>query len=129
MLARHEAHVFYAQRRDDLAKALHALAPQLGIVGGVRQVAGEDDEIGLLGKPVHRRHGLLQRVLGVGICSATVAPVRVGELHEMEVGAGLGRRALAGEQASREGDARHSGKLEEIAAILLQHGYGLPQLN
>jgi hypothetical protein len=47
----------------------------------------------------------------------------------MEVGAGLGRRALAGEQASREGDARHSGELEEIAAILLQHGYGLPQLN
>ena len=129
VLARHEAHVLDAQRRDDLAKALHTLAPKLGIVGGVCEVAGEDDEVGLLGKPVHGRHRLLQRVLGVGVCSPAVTPVRVRELHEMKVGTGLGRCAPAGEQAGGEGDARQSGELEEIAAILLQHGDGLPQLN
>ena len=86
VLARHEAHVLDGERGDDLAEALHALATQLGIVSGVREIAGEDDEVGLARQTVHGRHGLGQRVLGVGVCSTAVAPMGVGELHEVEVG-------------------------------------------
>ena len=51
VLARHEAHVLDAERRDDLLEALHARAPLLPIVGGVGEVAGEDDEVGLRARP------------------------------------------------------------------------------
>ena len=109
VLARHKAHVLDTQRRDDLAEALHALAPQLGIVGGVGEVAGEDDEVGRAREAVHRSDGLFQRVLGIGIGRALVAPVGVGELHEVKV-AGLRRGLGAGEQAGGEGDARYTGQ-------------------
>ena len=101
---------------DDLLEALHARAALLAVVGGVGEVAGEDDEVGLLGEAVHGRHGLLQRVLGVGVCRALVAPVGVGELHEVEVG-GLRRGLPAREEPGGEGDAGQAGKLQEIAAI------------
>jgi hypothetical protein len=125
VLARHEAHVLHRERRDDLAEALHALAADLGIVGGMGEIAGEDDEVRLLGQAVHGGHRLLQRVLGIGICSPAVTPVRVGELHEMEV-AGLGASLAAREEPGGEGDTGKAGKLEEIAAIGVRHG-GLPE--
>ena len=122
VLARHEAHVLDGERRDDLLEALHALAPLLAVVGGVGEVAGEDDEVGLAGEAVHGRHGLLQRVLGVGIGGALVAPVGVGELHEVEVAAACAAACAAREQPGGEGDAGDAGQLEEIATIGVLHG-------
>jgi hypothetical protein len=87
VLARHEPHVLHGERRDDLLEALQAGAALLAVVRGVGEVAGEDDEIRFGGEPVHGRHRFLERVLGVGVCGALVAPMGVGELHEVEVAA------------------------------------------
>ena len=51
---------------------------------------------GWLREAVHGRHGLFKRVLGVGIGGALVAPVRVGELDEVEVAALRGGAARRG---------------------------------
>ena len=56
VLARHEAHVFYAQRQNDLAEALHAGAALLRVIGRVGKIAGEDDEVRRVGEAVHGRH-------------------------------------------------------------------------
>ena len=99
-----------------------ALAPLLAIIRSVRQIAGEDDEVGLVGEAVHRGHSLLERVLGVGIGGALEAPMGVGKLHEMEVAGGLRGGLASGEQPGGKGDAGDAGQLEEVATVGMLHG-------
>jgi hypothetical protein len=94
----------------------------------VGEIAGEDDEVGLLDKPVHGRHRLFERMRGVGIGRAAEAPMGVGELHEMEVAGGLRRGTVGREKVRGECDACYAGKLEEIATIGFQHE-GLPRFH
>src|SRR4029077_3251463 len=72
VLARHEADVLDAERAHDLTEALGARAPLIAVFGRMGEVTGEDDEVGLLGKAIHGRHGLLQRVLGIGVCRSAI---------------------------------------------------------
>ena len=47
VLAGHEADVFTLSADDDVLELGHPLAPHRRVVGRVREVAGEDDEVGL----------------------------------------------------------------------------------
>ncbi len=85
VFSRHEADSLDVEAADDVAHLGHAAAALLGIVGRVRQVAGEDDEVGRRLKRVHCSHGFLQGIRGFGIGIARVAPMCIGELHEIEV--------------------------------------------
>ena len=83
----------------DVLEASHTLAAHLVVVRGVRQVAGEDDEVRLLVEAVDRCHGLLERTLGVRIDGRPCeSPVGVGELNEVEV-PGLFSACLLGGRA------------------------------
>ena len=116
VLARNEADVLDLQLADDGLNSLHA-ALALRVVGGVREIAGEDDEVGLVGQAVDRDDRLFERMLGVGIGRALVAPVGVRDLDEVEVAGRLGRRLVAREQACSECDPGHAGELEEVATV------------
>ncbi len=83
---RHEAHVLVLEPLDDVAELAEAPPSLFGIVRGVREVAGEDDEVRLELEAVHRSDRLRQRAARVGIHGRAVeAPVRVGKLDEVEV--------------------------------------------
>src|SRR5215510_16183142 len=55
VLAGHKAHGLDPELTDNLLELGHPCAPHFGIVGGVGQVAGEDDEVRLLIEAVDRR--------------------------------------------------------------------------
>jgi hypothetical protein len=62
-----------------LAEPGQALAALLVVVGGVSQIAGEDDEIRLVGHGVHCRDGLGQCAGEVRVDGGIAeSPVRVG---------------------------------------------------
>ena len=92
VLARHEADVLYLEFADDILELGKALPAHLRVVGGMSQVAGEHDKVGLLGQAVYGSNGLLQRPLGVGVGRAFEAPVCIRQLNEIEV---IVSRALA----------------------------------
>jgi hypothetical protein len=96
VLAGHEAHILDVQLADDLLELGEAAAALLRVVGRVREIAGEHDEIGLLGKRVHRGHRLAQRPLRVRVRRPLEAPVGVGHLHEVEVVHVVGPRGRHG---------------------------------
>ena len=75
VLARHEAHVLDLELADDLLELGKALAAQLRVVGGMRQVAGEHDEVRRLGQAVDGGDGFFQGAFGIGIGRALEAPV------------------------------------------------------
>src|SRR4029453_5747922 len=57
-----------------------------GVVGGVREIAGEDDEDGLVGKRVDVGDRLVERPRGIWVHRrARKAPVQIGHLEEHEV--------------------------------------------
>jgi len=58
MFARHEPHIFYFELADDFFELAQAAPALLGIVGGMSQIAGKDDEIRLRAEVVHGHHGL-----------------------------------------------------------------------
>jgi hypothetical protein len=67
MLAGHQAQRLYLQLGDDRLELAHALLPHRYVVGGVGEIAGEDDEVRLHAHAVDGGDGLLQRhVLGDG---------------------------------------------------------------
>ena len=85
VLARHQVYRTRTQRRDDVAYLRHAAAALGRVVGGMRQVAREHDEIGLARQCVDGRHGLGQRAARVRIRRPFEPPVRIGQLHEHKV--------------------------------------------
>ncbi len=126
VLAGHEVHILHPQILDDVLELGHALAPLRRIVGGMGQIAGEDDEVGLVGERIDLGHRLAQGALRIGIHRRPLeAPVRIGQLHEVEVladaagvsilvaGLGLGEPG----QAGGEYHASHAGEAQELPAI------------
>jgi hypothetical protein len=100
--------------RNDLLELGHAPAPLLCVVGGVGEVAGEDDEVRLPLERVDRGDRAPQgrRRLRVHRGPAK-APMRVRQLDEEEILLlGEGRAA----QAGSEDDPAESGEPEEIPA-------------
>ncbi len=86
MLAGDEAHGLDLELLDDVAELGEALAALLRVVGRVGQIAGEDDEVGLLRQRVDPGDRLLQRAAGVGVgLVALEPPMAVGQLDEMEI--------------------------------------------
>src|SRR5712691_11850936 len=61
VLSRHEANVLVPEALDDVAELGQAPPSLLRIVGGVREVAGEDDEVRLESEAVYRGDRLRQR--------------------------------------------------------------------
>ena len=117
MLAGHEAHVLVVEPGDDVAEFGQAPAPFLRIVRGVGEVAREDDEIRLDRERVHRRHRLLQRAAGVRVEGiALEAPMRIRELHEIELVLLRAHAGATGESGGEHG-AADAGELEEVPAI------------
>ena len=116
VLAGHEAHVLHLEFADDVAEFRQALPALLGVVGGVREVAGEHDEVGLLLEAVDGGNGLFERPLGVGVGRSFEAPVRVGQLHEIEIVGGL-RAARERIQARGEYRAAYACQFEEVAPV------------
>jgi hypothetical protein len=112
VFARHEAHLLDLQGRDDVAELRHPAAPLDGIVGGVREVAGEDDEFRLLRQRVDAGDRLPQRVGGVRIRGTREAPVGVRQLHEEEVLVGGGGRRAGGGCASDQARRVHGAPSE-----------------
>ena len=107
---------------DDGLEFSHPLAALALVVGGVGEVAGEDDEVGCRGQRVDRGHGLPERVGRLGIGWAFEAPVRVRELDEEEIvrlRAGLAQDVGAGSGQTRgENHSAQAEKLHEIATSL-----------
>ena len=129
MLTGHEADVLYLELADDLLELGKPLPAHFRVVGGMGQVAGEDDEVGLLGQAVDGSHGLFERPLGVGIGWALEAPMGVGQLDEVEVivSSALGRgHGAGGARDAKAGGEHHAAqacqfqKLSSIDRVL--HG-------
>src|SRR5262249_13394695 len=80
VLAGEEAQRLDLERGDDLLELREPLTPLLRVVGRARQIAREDEEVGLRLHRVERRHRLLQRELGIGVRRSLETPVRIGEL-------------------------------------------------
>ena len=88
----------------------------------MREVAGEHDEVRRFRQRINGSDRLCQRSFGVGIGWPFKAPVRVGQLDEIELlGIGLRRGAARGTagQAKAGGKYRapEARKLEEFSAI------------
>jgi hypothetical protein len=123
VLARHEVQLLRVQAGDDVAEPGHALAALLRVVGAVRQVAGKADEVGRLGQRIDGRHGPGQRRADVGVGIALAAPVRIGELNEMELLAdpGLAGGGTPAERAGRVDDPAEAGESKELSALGIGH--------
>ena len=85
MLSGHEANILDLELARDFAELRKALPPLLRIVGRVRKIAGKYDEIGLIGEAVYGGDRFFQRPFGIGIGRSLKSPVRIGELHKIEV--------------------------------------------
>ncbi len=124
VLAGNEAHVLDLQLADDGLELLHAALAFLVVGRGVRQVAGEHDEVGLVIQAVDRGDGLAQRVVRFRIRRPFETPVRIGHLHEGEVLAGRGHRPAPRTQAAGQHRAAQAGKFEEVTTFdLAAHGH------
>lgn len=138
VLAREEVHVLDVQLGNDALELGHARAPQLGVVGRVRQIAGEDDEVRLPRGVVDGLHHLRQGLIRLRIGRALIPPVGIGELKKEEIigawaEAGMARRWRrrrtrrarrgAAEQVGREDDAAQAHQLEQVSSMrIVFHG-------
>ena len=118
VLAGHELDILHLELADDGTNLVHAFTPDLAVLGGMGEVAGEDDEIRRFLQTVHRGHRLLQRSRRVRVLGRTLeAPMRIGELDEVEVlcrgSLGSGRRCGARDQH----DPAEPSQLEKLATI------------
>ena len=59
MLARHKTNIFDFELTDNFFELCQPAAPFFGIVGVMRQVAGEHDKVRLCGQAIHCRNCLL----------------------------------------------------------------------
>ena len=121
VFARHQPQSGDPQTGEVLADLPHAPPALLVVVGGVGKVAGENHEIGNLRESVDQldRPGQLDGRLRVG--GTLVAPVRVGELDEVEVvrhaWARIGPPSQPGaclEQPRSEDHSSNAGDLEKF---------------
>ncbi len=85
------------------------------IVGRVREIAGEHDEIRLALEAVDRGHRFLERALGVGIGRPFEPPVRIRQLHEVEVV--LPCRQGHARQARGEHHAAESREFQKVPSV------------
>src|SRR5262249_50230982 len=119
---------------DNLLELGHPCAPHFGVVGGVRQVACEDDEVGLLIEAVDRRDGFLQRALRVRVNFRPVkAPMGVRKLDEIKIlpgrfwAPGFVQASISSEgveaQSRSEHNTAQSRELHKIATINPAHVY------
>ena len=125
VLAGHEADLFRAQAGDQLLELREAPAPLGTVVGGVREIAGEDDEVGLRIERVYRGDGFGQRARRVRVRRALEAPVRVRELHEEEFVRGARITIRAAGKPRCEYEPAQSCDLQELPPIDALHA-GLP---
>ncbi len=133
VLAGQIPHGLHLEPAGDVLEALHALLPLFGVVGRVREVAGEDDEVRLLLEAVDGGDGFLERALGVGIHGRSLEPpMGVRELNEVEFlrllhrflpgGAELRDAVVVGgvrshPKARNEHDAAEPCELHEVAPV------------
>ena len=86
---------FDIELRDGLLEELHPLAPHRRVFGGVREIAGEDDEVWAVLQAVDGGDDLSQRSGGVGVhFRAVESEVDVGDLDEVELARRGGGGAL-----------------------------------
>ena len=116
MLARHETHVAHLEFAHDLLEFGQPPAALRRIVGGMREIARKHDEIRLAFEAVDRGDRLLQRNLRVGIGRALKTPVRIGQLHEIEIVLPA-RHGRATGQSRREHCAADTRELEKIPSV------------
>src|SRR5919204_4948858 len=82
VFAGHEANLPGFEAADQLAELRETPAPLVRIVGGVREIAGEDDEVRLWLERVYRGDGLRQRAGGVGIRRGHGTPKGIPTIYE-----------------------------------------------
>ena len=117
VLAGHEAHVLDLELADDGLELSQTPTPLDGVVGGVRQVAREDDEVGRFLQLVDRGDRLAQRDIGIGVGRTLETPMRVRELNEIELTIAASCRRAAGEPGGEDDTAACGGQVQEISAF------------
>ena len=124
MLAGKKPHVPDLEVADDRPKLAQSPAPLCGIVRGVGEISGKDDELRLLFKGIDRRDRLPERVAGVRIRGSLVAPMGVGQLHKIQrvcrggtCARGFGCKRPARQCRKKHRAAACCGKLHEIPTI------------
>ena len=127
VLALEEPDLGHGQRGGLLLEFAQTLSPHFRIVGRLRQVAGEDDEIGLLLECIDGCDGALERPACFRVHFwVRVPPVHVGELDEREVplAAALPSELRASRQAGGEYESADAGESHEVASAitLIVHG-------
>ncbi len=85
MFARYEVDGLYLEVGHDIPEFAQPLAAFLRVVGGMREIAGEHDEVGGLIETVHRRDGFLQRAACIRIRRPFEAPMGIRQLDEKEI--------------------------------------------
>src|SRR5262249_44295159 len=115
---------FHFELRGRVAHVGQALPAFLRIVGGVREISREGDEVRRARKRVHVGDRLVERHLGIRIHRrAREAPVQIGHLEEHEVlRVALGRSVAHAPQPRAEDDAGDSRggqarELDELAPV------------
>ena len=97
---------------------LHAPSTLDRIIGRVGEVAGEHHEVGRTCETVDGGDRLAQGDLGLGIGRSLVAPVGVGQLHEMEIALRHAAQTGTASQSRCEYDAAaDGGELEDVSAM------------
>ena len=118
VLARHEADILVLQPACDLLELRQPSSPLGSVIGGVREVAGEDNEVWLHCKGVDRRDGFRQRVCCLRIDRGAIeTPVGIRQLHEIELGLRTCSEAGTTGECGGEHDAAESGESQKLAAI------------
>src|SRR6266852_1967411 len=74
VLTRHKSQGLDTEPLDDLAELAESLSPLIAIVGGMREVAREHDEVGLPLKRVHQGNGVLSRHVRLRVWRAFEPP-------------------------------------------------------
>ncbi len=125
VLPRHEAHGLDLELAHDGLEFRHALPALHRVVGRVREIAGEHDEVGLIVEGVHRGHGLLQSALGVWIGGPFEAPVRVRELQEVELVLIRAERDAGQGGGEHHAHAAEARQLEKVPPVDFIRHFGL----
>ena len=117
VLPGHEAHGLDLELAHDGLEFRHALPALHRVVGGVREIAGEHDEVRLVVEVVHRPHDLLQGALGVRIGRPFEAPMRVRQLQEVELVLVCTQRHAGQGGGEHHAHAAEAGQLEKVPPV------------
>ena len=80
-----KAHGFDVEFGNNFLEFAQTLAPQCTVIRGVGQVAGEHDKVRRRRKCIDGGYRLLQRACRIRVGWPAKAPVRVRQLHEIEI--------------------------------------------